>query len=115
LHHNIVNDTMIKWEEGTLSLIIENLLSNAIKFSRHNEIPYIEIGCDENSIWIEDNGVWIPEENIESIFNKFYRVDTGKEWFWVGLFITQRIVELYGWTIEVSSEVWTGTKFTIKF
>ena len=115
LHHNIMSDVTIHWEEGTFNLIVENLLSNAIKFSRNEVSSYIEIGGDEKSFWIEDNGVWIQEEDIENIFNKFYRADTGKEWFGVGLFITQRIVELYGWTIGVSSEVWKGTKFTIKF
>jgi signal transduction histidine kinase len=36
---------------------VENLISNAMKFSQNNEAPRIEIGCNENSIWIEDNGV----------------------------------------------------------
>jgi len=115
IHHNIVDEVIIKWEEGTLSLIVENLISNAMKFSQNNEAPRIEIGCNENSIWIEDNGVWIKEEDIEHIFDKFYRADTGREWFWVGLFITARIIELYKWSIEVSSERWKKTRFTIKF
>ena len=94
---------------------MENLISNAMKFSQNNEAPRIEIGCNENSIWIEYNGVWIKEEDIEHIFDKFYRADTGREWFWVGLFITARIIELYKWSIEVSSERWKKTRFTIKF
>ena len=115
IHHNIVDEVIIKWEEGTLSLIVENLISNAMKFYKNNEAPRIEIGCNENSIWIEDNVVWIKEEDIEHIFDKFYRADTGREWFWVGLFITARIIELYKWSIEVSSERWKKTRFTIKF
>jgi two-component system phosphate regulon sensor histidine kinase PhoR len=55
------------------------LLSNAIKFSQTHDSPSIEIGCDEKSLWIEDNGIGIAEEHIDNIFNKFYRVDTGKE------------------------------------
>lgn len=96
-------------EENTFNILFENVLSNAIKFSNKN--VEIEIWCDKYSFWIKDNWEWIEKDKLKQIWNKFYRNDTNKEWFWVWLFIVKRLSDLYKWKIEVESELKKGSKF----
>ena len=72
---------------------------------------------DEISITVEDNGIGIPKDKINEIFNRFYQVsDTLKkheEGSGIGLCIVEEIVNLHGGKINVYSEVNKGTKFEI--
>ena len=106
---NFNSKTKLNIEENTFNVLFENILSNAIKFS-DSEVK-IEIWCNKNSFWIKDNWEWIEEKKLKQIWNKFYRNDTNKEWFWVGLFIVKRLSDLYKWRIEVKSELGKWSKF----
>ena len=70
-----------------------------------------------NVISVEDNGIGIPKDKINEIFNRFYQVsDTLKkheEGSGIGLCIVEEIVNLHGGKINVYSEVNKGTKFEI--
>ena len=101
-------------DENTFKILFENLLSNAIKFSKSNDIK-IEIWLWQSSFWIKDNWIWIKEEDLKSIWNKFFRKDNKIQWFWIGLFLVKRLVNLYGWEMKVESENNIWTKFRIKF
>ncbi len=107
------SDINIQIETSTFNIIIENILSNAIKFSWENTI--IEIWTNNNSFYIKDNWVWMDNDDIEKIWDKFYRNDTNIEWFWVWLFIVKRLVELYKWEISIESEKGKWTKFIVNF
>lgn len=107
------SDINMQLEVSTFNIIIENLLSNAIKFSWIN--PVIQIWTNNNSFYIKDNWVWIETNDLEKIWNKFYRNDTNIEWFWVWLFIVKRLVELYNWKIIIESKKWKWTKFVVNF
>ncbi len=95
------------------SIIIENLLTNAIKFSKNN--LKLEIWLNEKMLYIKDNWIWMPEEVLKDIWEKFYRKDFNVEWFWIWLFIVKRIIKLYNWKIEVKSELWKWSEFIINF
>ncbi len=116
---NIILDTKISRkitkniEASTFTILLENLLTNAIKFS--GEWDIIEVKLDENKLTVIDNWSGIDKKDLEKIFEKFYRTDENIEWFWVGLFIVQRILNLYNWEIIVKSELWKGSTFIIKF
>jgi len=112
IKYNLLSALYVQIEESTFNILFENLLSNAIKFSGKN--IEIEIWSNENSFWIKNNWVWIEKDKLNKVFTKFYRHDTNKEWFWVGLFIVKRLVDLYFWHIEVKSELWKETTFIIK-
>ncbi len=100
-------------DKVTFNIIIENLLTNSVKFSQNEAI--IEVWLDESKFWVKDNWIWIEQKDLKNIWNKFYRADTKREWFWVWLFIIKRIIDLYKWSIKVESETWKGTQFTITF
>jgi signal transduction histidine kinase len=102
-----------KIDKNIFNIIIDNLVSNAVKFSPENWS--IEIGWNKNQIWIKDHGKWIKKDVLNNIWDKFYREDINQEWFWVGLFIVSRIVQLFKWKIEVESQKDKGSKFIIKF
>lgn len=71
-------DVTIKTNEEAISFILQNLLENAIKYNQ-SEYPEITISthCDNNLLMISvsDNGLPIPEEHREKIFDKFFRID----------------------------------------
>jgi signal transduction histidine kinase len=96
-----------------------NLILNGIKYNE-SERPTIEISCDidaSNYLWkVCDNGIGIPAENKEAIFQLFNRVKTDKnyEGTGIGLSTCKKIVENYNGTITVDSELNKGTCFYIR-
>lgn len=113
IQYKCLENTKVKIEKNTFDILFKNLLSNAIKFSK--EAKKIEIWCNNDIFWIKDNWIWIKKEKINKIWDKFFRQDKNKEWFWVWLFIVKRLVQLYNWEIQVESEESKGTKFIINF
>ncbi|MDE5650366.1 MAG: HAMP domain-containing histidine kinase [Duncaniella sp.] len=97
--------------------VLSNLIDNAVKYSRNT--VNIKIKADNTSIVIADNGIGIDKDNLPYIFDKFYRVTSGDRYevggYGLGLFYVKQIVELLGWSIEVTSKPGVGTVFTIKF
>ncbi|MCM8760205.1 MAG: ATP-binding protein [Candidatus Omnitrophica bacterium] len=103
--------------EGIERMVI-NLLDNAMDAVKKKE-GMIKIGTkfspDKSTvkIWVEDNGCGIPEENKERIFDIFYSTK-GNRGTGFGLAIVQKIVKAHNGTIDVSSRVGKGTRFTIE-
>lgn len=110
---NFKKDKKLFLEESSFRVLLENILSNSLKFS--NWDLEIEVWFDEKSMWIKDNWIWIEKEKLDSIWDKFYRADYNKDWFWVGLFIVKRIAKIHSFDLIVDSIVWKGTKFSIYF
>ena len=104
-----------------LSGIIFNLCDNAIKYNRENGMVSVEIKDDDNKavLSVADNGIGIPAEHQERIFERFYRVDkshskeiggTG-----LGLSIVKHAAKLHDAVIELHSVVDGGTTVTVTF
>ena len=98
-----------------------NLIGNAINYSKENSIISIRIFENDHDIVIEveDNGFGIPEQDIDRIFERFYRVHKDRSRVTggtgLGLSIVKHIVEIHDGNIEVSSKVGVGTMFRIIF
>lgn len=92
------------------NMILKNLLWNALKYGNGN---IVDIIIDRASIQVQDRWIGIRSEKIENIFESFYQEDTESAGFWVWLYLVKRLAELNSWKIEVFSEVWTGTTFTL--
>lgn len=97
--------------------IIVNLLSNAIKFSQENSMIQIRIFDEDTDIKISviDNGIGISSSEIQNIFE--YKKETVKKFRQVGsglgLYISQKIIEMLGGQIVVESVKGKGSSFTV--
>ena len=111
--YDIQPDVFTDLEASTFDMMVANLFTNAVKFSP--EWWKIKVWLDEKSFWIEDYGIGMDEDTLSKIWGKFYKWDDKIEWFWVGLFLVKRIVDLYGWEVSATSQKQKGTKVTISF
>ena len=99
-----------------LQQLFQNLIGNSIKF-RREQPPVIKISAHRvGAMWtvtVQDNGIGIPEDALESVFGIFQRVDCGSqvEGTGIGLALCKKIVELHDGQIWVESTVNEGTTF----
>ena len=88
-------------------------LSVAVVIRKPPDAPPSEAAADYVAICVEDNGVGIAPENLGRIFDPFFTTQRAGEGTGLGLSITHEIVsDHHGW-IEVESEQWHGSRFTI--
>ena len=102
-----------------LERLCRNLLVNAMKYSPEKaKVKVVLKRADDNIVFrVIDNGIGIPKEMQDKIFNRFYRVEhsattTG---YGLGLALVKTIVDYHGGSITVDSEVGKGTAFTVVF
>lgn len=95
---------------------LKNVLDNAQKYSPDNAAPIeISVSMDEAEtiITIQDSGIGIPEEDLDFIFEPFYRVDKARtpqqDGYGLGLSLARNIIEAHGGHIHISSEPGKGT------
>lgn len=117
-----VKDTVLG-DAGRFRQIITNLVGNAVKFTEKGHV-FIDLHSEAVaegemilSVRIEDTGLGIPEEKLNSVFEKFSQVDASStrrhEGTGLGLAITAGLVDLFGGHIDVASEVGKGSVFTV--
>jgi len=100
-------------DKAPLILSFQNILKNAIRYSKAGW--KIEIYIEKNEFRIKDYGVWINKENIEKIFNRYFRESYNNSGSGIGLSIIKRITEIYKWEIDIKSEKDKYTEVTIQF
>jgi PAS domain S-box-containing protein len=114
------NSPAIFGDADLLARVFGNLISNALKYSPAGTEVAVSIhSVDGNaSVLIEDHGYGIPPEDIERIFEKFYRVprlqDADVPGTGLGLTFVREIVELHGGTVAVQSKPGSGSVFTVR-
>lgn len=107
-------------DEVKMSLILTNLVENAIKYNKEQGKVEVTLDADHQffTVQVSDTGIGIPEEALNRIYERFYRVDkshsreiggTG-----LGLAITRSAVILHRGSIKVESTEGEGTTFTVK-
>ena len=100
--------------------IIFNLVENGIKYNHAGGSVHVTVRHtqDEAELLVEDTGMGIPQDAIEHIFERFYRVDKARSrqagGSGLGLSIVHEMVERNFGTIEFSSKEGEGTKFTVR-
>ena len=107
-------------DEVKMTLALSNLVENAIKYNKQNGWVRVVLDADYQyfTVMVEDSGMGIPEEALERIYERFYRVDKShsKEigGNGLGLAITRNIILMHRGTIQVSSVENEGTTFLVK-
>ncbi len=115
----IEEDIIAHADPDAIKQAIINLLSNAIKYSHDRKEIYVKLWKTEKLIYIEveDKGIGIPEDQIDHIFDKFYRVENNNvaenSGAGLGLTVVKDIVEAHNGKILVESRIDQGSKFTI--
>ncbi|RFS15547.1 HAMP domain-containing sensor histidine kinase [Emticicia sp. C21] len=104
--------------DALLKIALFNLVENACKFSSDNE-AFISLSASakQKKINIRDNGIGLSKEEIEKIFQPFYRSEKSAsiKGYGIGLSLVDRIVKIHKGKIEVNSKLNRGTNFTITF
>ena len=112
------NQLKILGNDQLLAISFNNLIDNGSKFSEDQKVT-IGLYCDHKNIYIEfkDRGIGIHKEDIEKIFQPFYRGQNSQfiSGYGIGLALTQKIVELHGGQLSVSSALGQGSVFKISF
>ena len=107
-------------DEVKFTLVVTNLVENAIKYNNEGGWVHISLNSDHQFFYIkvEDNGLGIPEDSVEHIFERFYRADkshsreiggTG-----LGLAITKSAIAMHNGEIKVRSKLNEGSTFDVR-
>lgn len=93
--------------------VLINLISNAIKFTpQGGEISVaIRDGMHDVRVSVSDTGTGIPDQDVERVFDEFYRSDSSEEGTGLGLSICKRIIVLHGGSIWAESKLGSGSSF----
>jgi two-component system phosphate regulon sensor histidine kinase PhoR len=122
-------DTIVNVDARRLEQMLTNLIDNGIKFGRDGGVVTVrhqteQLGAGSGSdgtsreqITVEDNGEGIPNQHLERLFERFYRVDRARSrdmgGTGLGLAIVKHLALLHKGEVTVTSEVGKGTKFTV--
>ena len=109
-------------DEVKITLAITNLVENAIKYNRNDGEGWVHVSLNADHQYfylkVEDSGIGIPEESLDHIYERFYRVDkshsreiggTG-----LGLAITRNSILMHRGAIKVHSVMGEGTTFDVR-
>lgn len=115
-----VEEEIIACDPDKIERIILNLLSNAIKYTKESGKIYVNIGKDDNNIYISvtDNGIGIPKKKLDTIFERYAQVDNKLTRRFngsgIGLSLVKSLVKMHQGDIYVESKINEGSKFTIR-
>lgn len=123
-NHNLIinnNCNIFYGDEVMISMCISNLVRNAINNSKENTNITINTYEDNKHkyIIVTDEGIGISKDNLNKIFEPFYRIDKNRSrslgGSGLGLSIVKKIIEKHGGNIYIESELNVGSKFIIEF
>jgi signal transduction histidine kinase len=102
-----------------LAQVLDNLLSNAIKYTPEGGRVDVRASCEDDwiTITVTDTGLGMTREELESIFDPFFRTEDAKErginGTGLGLVIVKAVVEAHGGGVRVDSQPGAGSRFAI--
>ncbi len=101
-----------------LFIALNNLIGNAFKFSNQQPVR-CNFYADETMIRMQiiDTGIGIPKDDLEKVFKSFYRGNNSYNFVGsgIGLYVTQKIIQLFKGTLNIESVEGQGTKIIVKF
>ncbi len=119
LHYEIKDGIILNVNRDYIKQLFINIIENSIKYTPKEKSVFITIKNENNKFIFEvkDEGIGIPKEDINRIFERFYRVDKARSTevggTGLGLAITKHIVKKLGGSIKVYSDLGIGSTFII--
>ena len=114
------DSVIMRGDEDRLKQLVINLMNNAVNYTPPSGKVKLKVTQSNDAVFAEisDTGMGIPEDSLDRIFERFYRVDKARSrntgGTGLGLAIVKHVVEAHGGTISVNSEVNKGTTFSIR-
>ncbi len=105
--------SFITIDKRLFTRVVDNLLSNAIKYNKRGGI--IDVTLEQGCMIIADSGIGIPQEKLESIFERYSRFNESEGGFGIGLNIVKKIIDHYGMEISVESKLDQGTRVILRW
>ena len=105
IENNLTKDFYVSASEKHLSILIRNLLENAIKYNKEN--GRVMISSEKNIFTIRDTGIGMAKDDIDRIFDRFYRINQNSSiaGSGIGMTLVDKILKLYDWDIKIQSQV----------
>jgi two-component system phosphate regulon sensor histidine kinase PhoR len=120
LVNEVASDTTVHVDPMRLEQMLTNLIDNAIKFNRESGTVTVSVSfeSDRSFVSVSDTGDGIVPENLNRIFERFYRIDRGRTrnvgGTGLGLAIVKHLARLHGGDVSVSSILGRGTTFSLE-
>lgn len=132
LHLEADPDLWMEADESMMIRLLINLISNAVRYGRENGNVWIRLSRDRDHVLgrVEDDGIGIPEDQLDLIWNRFYQVDpsrsakasgggaasgpAGEGGYGLGLPMVRWIAKAHGGTVSVASRPGEGTVFAFR-
>ena len=120
LVYESLRDVTAQIDEIKMSQAFTNLIENAVKYNNDGGWVKVIVDADYKYCYVKiaDNGIGIPKESLDRIFDRFYRVDKARSresgGTGLGLAITKNIILLHNGAIRVTSVLDEGTTFTVR-
>ena len=120
MHYTKEKDVLAVVDEMKLTLAISNLVDNAVKYTPEGGSVQVTLDADHQNafITVTDTGIGIPEEEVNRIFERFYRVDKTRDretgGTGLGLSITYATVMMHNGSIKVNSKENEGTTMQVR-
>jgi len=112
------NLPLVLGNESLLTQCFSNLLGNAVKFVAPGVRPNVRVLSEAKDdfarIWVEDNGIGIPEHAQSRLFGMFEKLDNQYEGTGIGLAIVRKVVERMGGRVGVESAPGRGSRFWVE-
>lgn len=118
--HKRLNSFTIEADLRQMTELCMNLIGNAVKYNNPGGEVWVEVRRENSDmvLIVRDSGVGIPNESLNRIFERFYRVDKGRSrkqgGTGLGLAIVKHVVNFYHGTVRVESEIGKGSTFTVR-
>jgi PAS domain S-box-containing protein len=115
-HWEVYPDTG-EWDPDRLAQVVSNLVGNALQHGAHDTPVEVRLGHEDSTLvlTVHNQGTPIPEALLPHVFDPFRRADNrSRQGLGLGLYIVQQLILAHGGTITVSSQVDSGTTFTVR-
>ncbi len=104
---------VVEASDKVVSVMLGNLIRNAFDYTDSGSVT---VQISPGSVSVEDSGRGMPGEDVERVFEPFYRGEARQRGgHGVGLTIVKRLSDRFGWPVHVSSEIGVGTRVLVEF